>query len=389
MSDLDIIREEIDNIDRELVKLIEKRMEKVLKVADYKEKNNMKIFDKSREDEVVKKNITYIKNENFKEVISELFTCIMDISKQIQSKEILSKTGDKKEKKNNLDNKTDKEEIHFKKNKIGFQGVSGSFSEQALIEYFGECDNLYNYTSFEEVFMALENNEIDCGVLPIENSSTGGVLEVYDLLRKYGFYIVGERCIKVDHNLLAIKGTTMEDIREVYSHPQALQQSSEFFANYKNLTLIPYKNTAISAKLTKDKNSKNIGAVASKKAAELYDLDIIKANINHNKNNYTRFIVIGKQLEINDDCDKISLVFTVPHKPGMLYSALSNFANNNLNMMKIESRPIVGKSWEYFFYIDFQGNLNKSFVKEAIKEIEENSSYFKLLGNYKSHKNAI
>ena len=231
--------------------------------------------------------------------------------------------------------------------------------------------------------MAIKNNEIDYGILPIENSSTGGIAEVYDLLRKYGFYIVGEKVIKVEHHLLGVKGAKLEDIQEVYSHHQALQQSSEFLKDYNKFKLIPFSNTATSAEYIKDKNSKTKGAVASKRAAELYGLDIIKSNINHNKDNYTRFIVIGKKLEYNNNSNKISIVVTVPHKPGMLYKTLSIFAKNNINMMKIESRPIIGKPWEYFFYIDFEGNLNEGSVKAAINEIQEDSSYYKLLGNYK------
>lgn len=153
---------------------------------------------------------------------------------------------------------------------------------------------------------------------------------------------------------------------------------------YPNWKLIPYSNTAVSAKLIKNENSKTKAAIASKKAAKLYDLDIIESNINYNKSNHTRFIIIGKNLEIDNHVDKISVVITTPHRAGALYSILRYFAENNLNMLKIESRPMINKPWEYFFYIDFEGNLNEKVVKEAILLIEENSSSFQLLGNYKS-----
>ncbi|MFD3157666.1 prephenate dehydratase [Haloimpatiens sp. FM7330] len=271
---------------------------------------------------------------------------------------------------------------------VGFQGVKGSFSEQALIEYFGKDVAAKNVSDFEDVFLALENNEIDYGVLPIENSSTGAITEVYDLLRQYGFYIVGEKCVKVEHNLIGIKGTKLEDITEVYSHSQAFGQSKEFLKTYVDWKLIPYKNTAMSAKLIKDENQKEKAAVASRRAAELYGLEIIASNINFNKKNYTRFIVIGKNLDLNDEVNKISVVVSTPHKAGELYGILRHFAEHDLNMLKIESRPIIDRSWEYFFYIDFEGNLNEKVVEDAIKLIEKNSSFFQLLGNYKGDNNS-
>ncbi len=381
---MDNLRKEIDCIDKELIKLFEKRMEKVLRIAKYKYENNFPILNIYREEQVLSKNTNYLKNKYFQKSAQEFLNSIMSISRSIQKDQL-----------RNYINKNDKKE-HETKNTIykskeneyiaGFQGVPGSFSEQALIEYFGEDAKTKNLNEFEDVFKALKNDKIDYGVLPIENSSTGGISETYDLLRKYGLYIIGEKCLKVDHNLLVIKGTKIEDIKEVYSHPQAFQQSREFFRTHAKWRLIPYSNTAISAKFIKNENSKTKAAVSSKKAAQLYDLDILKSNINFNQSNYTRFIVIGKNLEISNDCNKISILFSILHKPGTLFNILKYFAENNLNMTKIESRPIVDKSWEYFFYIDFEGCLKDEVVKETIKLIEKDSIYFKLLGNYKSHK---
>ncbi|QEK11769.1 chorismate mutase [Crassaminicella thermophila] len=364
MDDLAKLRQTIDYIDRELIKLFEMRMETVLKIADYKKENGIPILNRDREAEVIRKNISYLKNNNFEESTEDFLNYIMEISRKIQKQKF------------DVENKL----------RVGFQGVEGSFSEQALIEYFGDDVVRKNASDFQDVFVALENNEIDYGVLPIENSSTGGIAEVYDLLRKYGFYIIGEKCLKVEHHLLGIKDTKLEDIIEVYSHPQAFGQSNEFFKMHSDWKLIPYKNTAMSAKLIRDENSKMKAAVASKKAAELYGLDIIVPNINFNKSNYTRFIIIGKSLELKDEADKISVVVAIPHRAGALYSILRYFAENNLNMLKIESRPIINKSWEYFFYIDFEGNLHEKVVKDAIELIEKNSSFFQLLGNYKGHK---
>lgn len=389
MDVLQNLRNEIDEIDKQLVELFEKRMETVLKVAQYKKENNIPILNKSREDEVIEKNVKYLKNKGFKRAEAEFLKSVMTISRKAQAKEIFEYNIEvKDDKKSELEYLVSNEAACIpKKNKInvGFQGVPGSFSEEALLEYFGDEITIHNVREFEDIFKALKNNEIDYGVLPIENSSTGGIVEVYDLLRKYGFFIVGERTIEVNHNLLGIKGTKIEDIKEVYSHPQALQQSGEFLKDYPHWEKIPYRNTAASAELIKNENSKGKAAIGSKRAGQIYNLDIIKENINYNKNNYTRFIVIGKNLELQSDYDKISTILTLPHKAGSLYNILSIFAEYNLSLLKIESRPIVDKSFEYFFYIDFEGNLDNQFVKEAIGELRNNSYDFKLLGNYKAH----
>lgn len=373
MDDLNKLRDEIDYIDKRLVELFEKRMETVLKIAEYKKERHVPIFNGNREEQVIKKNTSYVKDEYFKSFVGDFFNSIMEISREIQEQKISNRMKDR---------------INSIQNKIivGFQGVEGSFSQQALTEYFGEEVVTKNVNRFKDVFEALKNDEIDYGILPIENSSTGGIAEVYDLLRQYGFFIIGERCIKVEHHLLGIKGAKIEDIEEVYSHPQAFGQSSEFFENHPNWKLIPYKNTAVSAKFINNENVREKVAVASSEAAKLYDLNILKANINYNKSNYTRFIIIGKNLEKKERADKISVVVTTPHRAGALYSILRYFAENNLNMLKIESRPMIDRSWEYFFYIDFEGNLNEAVVKEAIQLIEQNSNFFQLLGNYKSHK---
>ncbi|WZL73191.1 prephenate dehydratase [Clostridiaceae bacterium 35-E11] len=268
---------------------------------------------------------------------------------------------------------------------VGFQGVSGSFSEQALLAYFGHNVDPYPVNMFEDVFTSLKKNQIDYGVLPIENSSTGAISQVYDLLNKYDCYIVGEICVKVNHHLLGIKGTQIKDIVEVYSHPQAFEQSSEFLNQYPHWKLIPYYNTAKSAEFVENKGSKNIAAVGSEKAAALYHLDILAANINSNTTNTTRFVVIGKELIRKDSLNKVSIVLSTEHKAGCLYNVLRHFAQNNINMLKIESRPIKDIPWEYFFYIDFEGNLEDETIRIAINSMKRDSHYFKILGNYEKY----
>lgn len=362
MSYLDELRQEIDGVDKELVNLFEKRMEVVTNISKYKIENNLPTFNSLREEEVIKKNSKYLKNEKYETYLREFYLHLMNLSKDYQNKQ-----------------------IHKTKSKIDvcFQGTEGSYSEEALYEYFGNGVNTYPVKEFEDVFKEFKTGKIQYGVLPIENSSTGAITEVYDLLREHGLYIVGNISIKISHNLMAIKGTKMEDIKEIYSHPQAFGQCCDYLKEDKDWVLIPHHNTAVSAELVKDRNSKNIAAIGSKRAAELNGLEIIKENINNNNTNYTRFIIIGKSLESNDSNNAISIVFSSPNKAGALYDSLVIFKENHLNMIRIESRPIIGSPWEYFFYIDFEGDINNKRVKEAISHIENNSSYFKLLGSYK------
>lgn len=381
MIELDKLRSQIDQIDMELVALFEKRMEKVLEIGKYKRKNELGIYNQARELEVLKRNVSRLKNSSLENETKDFLNKVMEISRDLQRKRIIETTEDGFLSPENIARghhscALDQELI------IGYQGEPGAFSQEALTQYFGTEVNTINVGDFEDVFKALENDKIDYGVIPIENSSTGGIAEVYDLLKKYGFHIVGEKCIKVEHNLVALKDTRLEELDEVYSHPQAFKQCSEFFKSHQDLRLIPFKNTATSAKYINENKSKNKAAVCSRKAAELYDLEIIKDNINYNKQNYTRFIMIGKGLEINEASNKISIVTTTAHTPGSLYRILGYFTENNLNMMKLESRPILDRSWEYFFYIDFSGNLQDDSVKKCIEAIRKNSTYFKLLGNY-------
>lgn len=267
--------------------------------------------------------------------------------------------------------------------KIGYQGIKGSFSEEAMIEFFGENQNEVSYDKFEGVFMALEKDEINYGILPFENSCTGAITAVYDLLSKYGFYIVGEECIKIKQNLLGIKGCKLEDIEEVYSHPQGFEQSKNFLKNHDNLKLIYFYNTAISAKHVSDLNVKSKAAIASERAAKIYGLDIIEKEINDNESNNTKFVIISKKLELSNDSNKMTVTFSLDNKSGTLYNFLKHFAENKINMVKIESRPSKSKLWEYVLYVDFEGNIKDENVKNAINIIEEKSKYFKLLGCYK------
>ena len=374
MNELEACRKEIDEIDKELVDLFERRMKVAVRVAEYKKKNNLPIFNEAREKQVIEKNIGILKEKSYADLTRKFFNNLMELSRSLQENLLFKKSKE-------LNNKVDIDSV-----KLGFQGVRGSFSEEALIKYFGICNNSKSYEEFEEVFEALKNEEIDYGILPIENSCTGAITRVYDLLAEYGFYIVGEECIKIDQHLMGIKGSTIENITEVYSHPQGFEQSREFLSHNHDLKLIPYHNTAISAKLISDLKDKSKAAIASKRAAEIYNLEILKEKINDKKDNHTKFIIIGRDLEVNKGCNKVTVVFSLEDKAGTLYELLRYFADNNINLIKIESRPNKHESWKYLLYVDFQGNIKDKEVKSSLELIEKNSGYFKVLGSYKKSK---
>lgn len=375
MASLEDYRKEIDNIDKELTRLFEERMDVVLKVAQYKKDNNVGVFHKGREEEVIQKAISNLKNKDYADELTRFLNYTMEISRGLQKRKIdgVKKVSDLKFNHSGIN----------KHAKIGFPGVKGAFTEEALLKFFGEDNERFAYEDFEDVFGALQNDEIEYGVLPIENSSTGAISDTYDLLRKYGFYIIGEEEIKIEQHLVGIPGAIIEKIDEVYSHPQGIEQSSEFLKQYNHWKLIPFHNTAISAKLIKDLGDKRKAAIASRRAAEIYGLEIIKESVNNQKDNSTRFVVIGKELLVNDGADKVSVMFTLGNEAGTLYRLLRHFAENNINMIKIESRPMKDVSWKYFLYVDFEGSIESEEVIKALELIEKSSEYFKLLGAYK------
>jgi len=266
---------------------------------------------------------------------------------------------------------------------IGFQGVAGSFSEQALEEYFGPEAERQCFPGFADLFAAVSRRQVDFGVVPVENSATGAIAEIYDLLRIGEVFIVGEKIVHIDQNLLTLPGAQLADIREIYSHPQGFRQSAEFLKKHPQWRLIPYTNTAASAAYIQEQGDLSKAAIASKKAAQRYGLKVAAASISSIHGNFTRFAVIGPDHRPEADADKISLFFSLPHRPGALHQLLGYFAQAGLSLMKIESRPILGRPWEYFFFVDFQGNLGDPVVREAVDQVARNSSFYKMLGNYK------
>lgn len=341
------LRSKIDHIDLELLRLFATRMETVLEIAEYKRANKLDILDSAREQKVLAKT-EIIEEQNLRRYAVDFLQTLMNLSKEYQQEHLTREQVRTVEVFQN-GKEVNEEEFYDSEVTVGIQGIPGSYSEEALRDYFGQKVNRKIYENFAAVFEALQAGEIDYGILPLENSSTGGIIEVYDLLCLYGFHIVGEKCVQVNHNLLAPVGAKIEDIREVYSHPQALLQCSNYLKGHPDWTCISCSNTAVSAKLVRDSGLFQRAAIGSLRAAELYGLNVLERGISNKNDNYTRFIVIGNSLMLKAKNDKLSLALTLPHEAGSLYRTLSHFAENNLNMLKIESRPIKEKNWNTFF----------------------------------------
>lgn len=385
-NDLSEIRESINEVDQSLAQLFEKRMELVALVAEYKIENDIPILNSEREKQVIDRALESLRDKSLSREMEIFFNELMAISREYQSRYIDEKFVAQTRGSDEAWGINALASRETKNPKIGFQGVEGSFSEEALLNYFGKEAVTSSFRLFEDVFKAIDAGDIDYGILPIENSSTGSVNEVYDLLRKYGCHINGEIVLKVKQNLLGVNGASIEDIKEVYSHSQGFQQSAEFFKEHPSWKLIPYHNTALGAKLVSEAGDISRAAVASERAAAIYGLDILKENLNFNSKNYTRFVIVGKDLELDESSDKISVVLTVRHKAGSLCDVLRLFSQEGLNLLKIESRPIMDKSWEYFFHLDFEGNLQDPHVSRIMDQIRSRTTYFKILGNYRRHR---
>ena len=376
MSDLDQYRAKIDEIDRQLTKLFEERLNVVNDICQYKIDHGLPIEHQNREEEVVKKNIQHLSNKGYADELTRFFLNTMEISKQVQYKKVRENNA-----KNKLSHNTVTNNVNHLK--IGYYGVQGSFSEEAMLQYFGDVKDAKNYEEFEDVFDAIKSGEIDYGVVPIENSSTGTISQVLDLVNRKGLYINGETVLKINQHLIGVEGTKIEDINEVYSHPQGFEQTSEFLRNYRHWTLTPFHSTADSVKLVAELNDPTKVAIASERAAKIYNLEIIKENINNKTGNSTRFLIISRNLIANETCNKVSVVFSMEHKAGTLYHLLRHFAENDINMVKIESRPQEYGLWKYLLYVDFQGNIEEARVNRALGLISQSCEYYRLLGCYK------
>lgn len=265
--------------------------------------------------------------------------------------------------------------------RIAFQGERGAYSEEAVIRYFGESAEPIPQLSLTEVFRSVEMGMAEYGLVPAENSLEGSITQTYDLLLESRLRIRGETILRIVHCLMANPGVTMRDVRRVYSHPQALRQCS-LFIEKNHLEEVPMHDTAGSARMLKERNLRDAAAIASRRAAEIYGLRILLEGIESNPENYTRFLIIAREDHPKTGRDKTTIAFKIEHLPGTLFRALKGFAEREVNLTKIESRPIPGRPWEYTFYLDLEGHREDERVKLALKELEKTSLYVKILGSY-------
>ena len=373
--DLLELRGQIDEIDSQIVQLYEKRMDVCARVAEYKIETGKKVFDKAREDEKLRRIKGMAHNDFNSQGLTELFEQIMSMSRKLQYR-LLAERGSL----GNLpfigvDRLNDRA-------RVVFQGAEGAYSQAAMAAYFGEGVNSFHVETFRDAMIAIDEGSADFAVLPIENSTAGIVSEIYDLLVEFENYIVGEQIIRIEHCLLGVPGAKQEQIRTVYSHPQSLMQSARYLNAHENWRQISMQNNAFAARRVIEDGDMSQAAIASEQAAKIYGLDILERGVNQADNNSTRFIIVTNQKIFLKNASKVSLCLEVSHESGSLYRILSHFIYNNLNMCKIESRPIEERNWEYRFFIDFEGNLADGAVKNALRGLREEARSMKILGNY-------
>ena len=376
MEMIEELRERLDEVDDEIVRLFERRMELGARIGECKIRDGLKVADRQREKDKLQDVAGKVSTEFGKKGIRELFEQLIAMNRK-QEYQQLVKAGA-------LGRLPfiEVSGLDAQNARIVFPGTEGAYSQAAMQYYFGERCNSFYVRTFRDAMEAIEEGAADYAVLPIENSTAGAVDEMYDLLVEFENYIVGETVIPIMHTLAGLKGARLEDIERVYSKGVALMQVSRFLDSHSEWQQISVANTAIAAKKIVEDRDKSQAAVCSAYAAKVHGLEVLEANINDNPNNSTRFIVVTNQKIFLKDAKKISICFEVPHESGSLYQLLSHFIYNNLNMTKIESRPVEGRNWEYRFFVDFEGNLADPAVKNAIRGLREESRSLRILGNY-------
>ncbi len=373
--DLTEIRLQLDECDKELVKLYEKRMNLAEEVAKTKLESGKAVLDKDREKAKLASVASSVDNKEFEGGAKEMFKLLMSMSRKLQYKKLLESGRHINIPFIPID------DIRKGSPRVVFQGDEGAYSQLAMKKFFGDDVDSIHVPTFRAAMCAISEGSADYAVLPIENSTAGIVSEIYDLLAEYENYIVGEQVLKIEHCLMGVKGAKIEDIKTVFSHPQSLMQSARYLDDH-DWKQISMPNNAFAANKVAKEGDKSQAAIASELAASVYGLDILEKGVNSAENNSTRFIIITGQKVYRENADKISICFEVTHESGSLYNCLGHFIFNGLNITKIESRPIEGRTWEYRFFLDFDGNLSDPSVRCALTGLREEAKYLRVLGNY-------
>lgn len=382
MDELEKLREQIDGIDRQMVELFRQRMAVTAQVGRYKRERGLPVLDTARERQVLQNKIQLVDGE-LRPGVTTLFQTIMSISRRQQrdmTRERADNPGLPRFVQALSGVRTPVEQP-----RVVFQGEPGAYSEQACVNFFGEGVQATGLPQFEDAFLALKKGRADYAVLPVENSSTGAIRQIYDLLAQYDFFLVGETTVKVDHCLMALPGATLDTITHVYSHEQGLMQSVRFLKQHPHWRQVPQSDTAGSAKMVAASGDLTKAALCSARAAQLYGLNILVRATNDSPHNTTRFVVVSPRMELRDGADIISTVFLLPHEAGSLHEILTIFAVHGLNLVKLESRPLPEHSWEYMFFLEFTGNLNTPEIADVLHELSQTTGDFRVLGNFVSN----
>lgn len=375
--DLTQCREKIDELDRQLVALFAERMETAAQVAAYKKEHGLPVLDAARERQKLRA-VGELAPEAFRDDTETLYRLIFELSRSYQHRLLDAPPARVEEIRKALDGTP---QLFPARAAIACQGVEGAYSEQACERLFKRPSTFF-FSSFEAVFSAIEKGLCRYGVLPLENSTAGSVNAVYDLMTQHNFRIVRSVRIKVDHNLLANPGAKLENIREIYSHEQAISQCAHFLQGLPNVKVIRCENTAVAARMVAESGRDDVAALSSRACRELYGLDCLAASVQDQGNNFTRFICIAKNLEIYPGADRTSLMMVLPHHPGSLYKVLSRFNALGVNMNKLESRPMPDRNFEFMFYFDLETSVYAPQFTQLMGELPELCEEFTYLGSY-------
>lgn len=375
--DLSQYRERIDSIDRELIRLFTERMNIAHGIAEYKVEHHLPVLDAARERAKLAE-IASLSDETVRPYTGVLFSQIFELSRAYQESVVHPDSELKQRVLHAIEN-TDR--LFPESATVACQGVEGAYSQQACDKLFKSPQILY-YKSWENVFAAVESGMCRFGVLPIENSTAGSVNKIYDLMSAHNFSIVRSVRLKIDHSLLAPRGTKKEDIRDIYSHEQAINQCASFLKSMEPVNIHICENTAVAAKMVAESGRTDVAALSSHSCAKLYGLQSLQDSVQDSGNNYTRFICISKNLEIYPGADKTSIMMVTSSKPGSLYKVLSRFYALDLNLIKLESRPIPQRDFEWMFYFDLESQVYSDQFVRLLCELDGLCEKFKYLGSY-------
>ena len=349
---LEDLRKKIDDTDAEITRLIAERIRITQEVGAWKKEEGVLIEDVDRERIVLENIRSYAREEKVSpEDMENIYRQVITASKRIQGV------------------------------RVAFQGEAGAYSEEAAYRFFGSLAQTRPCKSLEDVFKAVQQEEVPFGIVPVENSLEGSINQTYDLLLNSNLKVSGEIEMRIVHCLIVNPGVSLHSIKRVYSHPQALAQCQAFL-KHMGYELIPTYDTAGSVKMIKEAGIADSGAVASARAAEVYGMNIVAREIEDNQNNFTRFFILSERDCPRSGRDKTSIVFSVSHKPGALYGAIKEFAARDVSLTRIESRPTRQKPWEYNFYLDVDGHREDTVVEQALASLEKTSLFVKVLGSF-------